>query len=184
LIDGVFVPGGGDRPCQLDSAGHTFAGFPKTDGGLVGVIWARAANVTCDRPDQKSWFWIYAMGPGGEYMPHRRGLLMLHANAGITFDLERMRAIHSGAAPVRFSATAGAPRNGLVDVWVFVDGQLKFSRTKLQKEDGAIAIGIPFVPGDRFLTLVSTDGGNGTDYDHLVLGDPVIHVNNAGMDVR
>ena len=41
LIDGVFIPHGDEkRPVQLDSFGHTFAGFPETDGLSSGPIWA------------------------------------------------------------------------------------------------------------------------------------------------
>ncbi len=38
LIDGVFVPAGGPRAVQLDSAGHTYAALPATSGLSYGVI--------------------------------------------------------------------------------------------------------------------------------------------------
>ncbi len=49
---------------------------------------ARAAEVKAEtRPS----YWIYALGSAKQYMPKGRGLLALHSNAGITFDLEAMR---------------------------------------------------------------------------------------------
>ena len=39
LIDGVFTFDGTRHPVQLDSAGHTFDGFPATDGLDGGSIW-------------------------------------------------------------------------------------------------------------------------------------------------
>ena len=54
-----------------------------------------------------------------------------------------------------------APSDGLADVWVFVDGRLKLKRTATppgrRRGQGGRGAG----PRDRFLTLVSTDGGNG-----------------------
>ena len=37
-LDGVFVLEDTSHPVQLDSAGHTFAGFPKTAGGTYSCI--------------------------------------------------------------------------------------------------------------------------------------------------
>ena len=39
LMDGTFVPDGRRGPVVLDSAGHTFAGFPPTSGESYGSIW-------------------------------------------------------------------------------------------------------------------------------------------------
>ena len=40
FVDGVFIPDSRERPVQLDSAGHTFAEFPKTDNRSWSYIWA------------------------------------------------------------------------------------------------------------------------------------------------
>jgi hypothetical protein len=39
---------------------------------------------------------------------------------------------------------------------------------------------VPLNPGDRFLTLVSSDGGYGTAYQWNTLGDPRIELAGGG----
>ncbi|MCG2685701.1 MAG: NPCBM/NEW2 domain-containing protein, partial [Planctomycetales bacterium] len=183
LIDGVFVPNGKAGPVQLDSAGHAF-GFPGTDGQVYGSIWARAAGVRPgdERETTITQYWVYEMGRGGQFMPDRRGLLGLHPNVGITFNLEAMRRAHPGAVPSSFRAVAGmgnADRvasyaNCTTDLWVFVDGRLKFKRIGLRRRDGAVKVDVELGPSDRFLTLAVTDGGDGIHADWFVLGDPVL----------
>jgi hypothetical protein len=105
LIDGVFIPDGGSTPMALDSAGHTFDGFPRTSGKSYGLIWARAADVNAAA--NGSQLWVYGLGRGEQFMPQHRGLLCMHANAGITFNLETMRKLYSSGRPARFRALAG-----------------------------------------------------------------------------
>ena len=45
-------------------------------------------------------------------MPSRRGMLMLHANSGITFNLEQIGKLRGGGRPAWFHAVAGAPATG------------------------------------------------------------------------
>jgi hypothetical protein len=194
LIDGVFVPDGGAGPMVVDSAGHTFDGFPKTAGRLWGSIWARAADIRKDGREQHDEYWIYAMGRGQQFMPRNFGLLAMHANVGITFNLEAMRTLYPGVRPARFHAVAGvADARGfssdhdyaafvssseaqLADIWVLIDGRLKMSRTQLRPQDGPVKVDVELGPKDRFLTLVSTDGGNTSNYDWVVLGDPTLEM--------
>ena len=139
LIDGVFVPDTTAGAVQLDSAGHVFDGFLPNSGKTNGSIWARAASIK-PQPQGENRGWVYAMGLGGEFMPEKRGLLGMHANAGITFHLEAIRRAHPGVMPARFHAVAGLPyeldafpppAGGLANVWVFVDGSLKLKRIGL-----------------------------------------------------
>ncbi len=118
------------------------------------------------------------MGEGDEFMPDGRGLLGLHSNGGITFDLAAICQAHPNVLyPVRFSAFAGlGHRWGLVDLWVFIDGQLKFRRTGLVQTDTPLHVEVVLRPSDRFLTLVCTDGNLKVGCDWAVFGDPVLHV--------
>jgi len=185
LIDGVFVPDGSAGPVQLDSAGHVFDGFPVTDGCAHSSIWARAAYAEPGRRAESERHWIYIMGRGEQFMPNKRGLLGLHPNAGITFSLEAIRRVFPEIVPCKFHAIAGladarplAPAaDGKADVWVFVDGRLRLKRIGLRPDDRALEVSIPLGPTDRFLTIVSTDGGNGYDNDWVVFGDPVLFMN-------
>ena len=67
----------------------------------------------------------------------------------------------------------------MAEIWVFVDGCLKL-RSALKptpaKWSGAVPIDIALKPTDRFLTLVTTDGGDGIDHDWVVFGDPVLQI--------
>jgi hypothetical protein len=184
LIDGVFVPDGENGPVQLDSAGHSFAEFPDTTRKAFGSIWARAAEIQPADRTSEVLYWIYAMDRGDQFQPDNRGLLGLCPNAGIAFDLEMMRRRHKGVVPFRFHATAGMAdasslyptADGMADLWVFVDGQLKLKRVGLRPQDGTLKVDIELGPTDRFLTLAVTDGGNGLGADWVVFGDPVLLV--------
>jgi hypothetical protein len=190
LIDGVFVPSGGDDPVVVDSVGHTFGGFPRTGGNTWGSIWARGAEV---KPIAKSGgqekdhkFWVYAMGRGKQFTPNDRGLLGMLTNTGITFDLEAMRTLYRGALPTRFRTVAGVPEAHcvappdivqLAEIWVLIDGHLKFSRAGLRPQNGPVKVDIALGPKDRFLTLVATYGGKESrNFDWVVFGDPVLEM--------
>ena len=172
LIDGVFIPCTGADPMQLDSAGHVFA--------FSDYI----AN-----PQNKSWGPIWAGGVipqalgttlgttlrrGYDYSSPWHSVLGMHSNKGITFDLERIRHANPGCRVVRFTTVAGNPleSNGTCDVWVFVDGKLRFRRQTVTIDDGELKINVALNDQNRFLTLVSTDGGDGGYGDAVIFGDP------------
>jgi hypothetical protein len=90
LIDCIFLPDGNQGPVPLDSAGHTFNGFPRVNGMSTGSICATAADVATK----------------GKTAAGQGGLLGFHSNAGIAFDLQAMRQRYAGVRPVRFRATA------------------------------------------------------------------------------
>ena len=196
LVDGVFVPNGKDGPVQLDSAGHLFEGFPTTSGMTWGSVWSRTANLAqvsfpLSERTKTTDNWVYAMGAGLQYMPQRLGLLTLHPNVGVTFNLEAIRKLYIGERPARFRALAAVviPEKSQLkwlrsrsDVWVFVDGQLKLKRMYIEDKDTPISLDIELGPHDRFLTLVGTDGGDGQAWDLLVLGDPRLEMLPTGED--
>jgi hypothetical protein len=90
--------------------------------------------------------------------------LMMHANLGITFDLNAIRADLPSAEITRFAADAGlssmAPREGNADIWVLVDGKLRFSQKGIREKGKAFPVEINIGKSDRFLTLITTDGGD------------------------
>jgi hypothetical protein len=186
LIDGVFVPDGRTGKVRLDSAGHAFDGFPQTCAMAWGSIWPRAAEVKPDFRTMDRYYWVYAITNAKRFMPQGRGLLGIHSDTGITFDLEAIRRVHEGAAPSRLRALAGLgdvrrlkpdATTGLVDLWIFIDGKLTFKREQIRLQDGAIVLDQIIGPNDRFLTLVVTDGdGLSRNYDFMVLGDPVLEM--------
>ena len=106
-------------------------------------------------------------------------VLGLDANKGITFDLEAIRRANPDWKLVRFRAMGGntEPKSEQgeavwADLWVFVDGQVRFQRREINRYSGGLPAVVPIKDGERFLTLVATDGGNTIWYDHTMFGDP------------
>jgi hypothetical protein len=171
FVDGVFIPNGANGPVQLDSAGHVFADCPITDNKTCESLWAGRSGSDSATLDNIS------------YASDGHGVLVVNANKGITFDLEAIRRANLDCKLVRFRAVAGntelASEEGMpvyADVWVFVDGQVRFRRREINRYNGAIPVVVPIGDNDRFLTLVATDGGNGYQQDHIIFGDPRIEL--------
>jgi hypothetical protein len=187
MIDGVFVPSPEGKQVKLDGADHRFD-FPPNLGVAYGSLWARRTESALEtNRDATIDFW------GGRTLPGiierlkqlRHGLLAMHSNVGITFDLRTMQMIHR-RSPNEFRAAVGNLENSHVwkpeeisnvkrtaDFYLFVDGRLRFERLGFRREDGEQNITVPLSPRDRFLTLVVTDDGN-LEFDHVMLIDPVI----------
>lgn len=91
----------------------------------------------------------------------------MHANLGLTFDLDAIRSDYPGTDVMRFVAEIGlspaATREGNVDVWVLVDGKVQYCQKKITEKGKDYPVDIKLGKSDRFLTLVSTDGGD-VDY--------------------
>lgn len=177
FVDGVFIPDGSRGPVQVDSAGHLFADCPITQNRTALVIWAGGVIPT-------NLASIQTTLDGINYASQGHGLLLLDANKGITFDLNAIRRANPGWTIKRFVSVAGNPEGsmkpndpvtrgaGSADFWVLVDGKLQFWRREINSCSGIAAISVPIKSEDRFLTLVSTDGGNGIDWDCITFGDP------------
>ncbi len=174
LVDGVFIPDGGKGPVQVDSAGNMFAGFPDAYNATWKHIWAGSA-IPADLP-------ITAVLGGVDYASPPHCLLFMHTNNGITFDLEAIRRANPGCKLLRFRAVAGSSGGAMyapdgtrviADLWVLVDGKVRFERREIDGYSGAFLVLIAINDDDRFLTLATTDGGNDNIHgDWTMLGDP------------
>jgi hypothetical protein len=168
LVDGVFIPDGSKESVQVDSTGRRSDGFRGGADAAGQYIWAGGTMPP------------YPTTIGGvDYATANHGVLLLHANNAITFDLEAMRRATPGCRVLQFRAVVGnvetASQNGddvLADVWVLVDGRKRFTRRAINRWNGAMPIALPLGGQDRFLTLAATDGGNGVSCDWIVFGDP------------
>lgn len=97
-------------------------------------------------------------------------VVALRANAGITFDLHRMRQqLPESRAARRFTAVCGVPENIAdyskryragyvpgVNVAVLVDGRERFSRSDVTPNQASAKIELELTPADRYLTLTVT----------------------------
>jgi hypothetical protein len=166
FVDGVFVPCGRRGPVQLDSAGHSFAWFPSVAPYTFGTVWAGKDAITT------------AELSGTDYSSPGHAMIELHANKAITFDLAAIRRANPGWKLMRFSAVAGNTAQShpkasvFADLWVFVDGQVRFQRREINRYNGAMPAVVPISDKDRFLTLAATDGGDNIGWDHTIFGDP------------
>jgi hypothetical protein len=201
FVDGVFIPGSRESRVQVDSVGHVFSEFGPKCNAAAGNIWAggtipvltssmprNVAALLPSLPPDKTL--MPTSLDGVDYAGPSHGLIFLPANNGITFDLEAIRRAHPEARLARFHAVAGnteiASDNGLyevsADLCVLVDGSARFRRRDFNKYMGVFPISVPLADGDRFLTLVATDGGNDIGFDWLLFGDPVLELSIAAPE--
>jgi len=166
FVDGVFVPDGNDGPVFVSSTGVVFEDCPKTNGTcfeaiLNGALF-RAGSLDL-HPGQLS---------GRTYGTRAAPSMSMHPNAGITFDLDKIRSSMPEIQIERFEALCGVSQTAVhyaqrdsdpnkirVDFWVLVDGRVRFSRTLKAVPSQAEQIGVPLGPRDRFLTLAKTSPG-------------------------
>jgi hypothetical protein len=163
FIDGVFIPDNRQGPVILSSQGHSFSEFPDTSGlGWGGIVYIE--ETLLKRPIKLN---------GVRYGVPGKSALFMHGNAGITFDLKKIREVFPGSLK-EFRAVYGIADDywmgvgcpAYADFWVLVDGQVRFSRKGVQVHQGG-SITVALSDSDRFLTLVTTDGGKGSpEYDN------------------
>jgi hypothetical protein len=194
FVDGVFIPNGKSGTTQVDSIGRTFAGFPATSGDCWGgAIMARRPRFESSLQQIRLEFfgnvygyvnWLHIASKSEELSPQGLGVIGMHSNSGITFDLHAMRARHPDKQIVRFRALVGNLESRLeagdashtADAWVLVDGKLRHHRKSFNRESGLEEIDIPLADRDRFLVLAVTDDGGDTAYDWVAFGDVVIEM--------
>jgi hypothetical protein len=192
LVDGLFVPPAVESRCQADSHGNAIL-LPGCSGATWGPVWARRRiHVDLDpfshRLDQDDeGFWgagtITAMLDRLRWA--RDGLVGLHANIGITIDLEALRRQRSGKVSRLRGIVTLLERShvsqpflpkSLADFRVYVDGKERYQRLKFSREDGDAQFGATIDDADRYLTLVVTDSGDGNLFDRVILIDPVLEL--------
>jgi hypothetical protein len=97
----------------------------------------------------------------------------MHPNAGVTFDLDKIRSSMPDIRIERFAALCGVSQTAVlyaqrdwdpnkisVDFWVLVDGHVRFSRTLKAVPAQSQQVGIPVGQRERFLTLATTSPGD------------------------
>ena len=166
FIDGLFIPDGRTQQV-VSSQGHVFSDCPETNGECHANL-----SVT-PKPGIWAWPWNSRTGivrfNGQIYGDPSNPFLMMHANLGVTFDLNAIRALSPDIRITHFIAQTGiadfeepAPCNA--DFWVLVDGQVCASRRHVTFKGVLSDMSVELTPSDRFLTLITTDGG---DIDQL-----------------
>lgn len=187
FVDGVFVPNG---PCAVSSAGHTFEGFPITTGTFWSDITASPVfNFTATNEAGEILYrqqFIATLDSKSDVNTESaKPMILMHANSGITFDLNKIRDAFTNAAIVGFRADCGVTKNAMVkmrhDFWVLLDGQQVFHYSQAAGDDTAQTICIPIRPDQSFLTLATTDGGDNTSYDWCIFENAVLELAPKGL---
>lgn len=179
-IDGVFVPDGRSGQVLVSSAGHTFSECPVTNN----IYYMEIINSKISDPAVPA-LWNEVTYGNGIYGTRTCPGIFMHANLGLTFDLDAIRTDYPGTDALRFAATIGlspaATREGNVDVWVLVDGKVRYCQKNIIEKGKEYSVDVELGKSDRFLTLVSTDGGDidypapelrATDSDWAIFAEP------------
>ena len=187
FIDGVFVPDLDNDGVQATSAGDIFAECPDTNGKFwVGIKDGGPHSTQQGIPEHMLTL------AGIEYGTKENPSIFIHANQGITFDLEEIRNNFPGSAVDRFTATCGLSDSIFTvspeysrgnsdnlpvgDFWVLVDGQVRFSKIGQTPIDDPQFIDILLDNNDRFLTLVTTDNDQDVAYVWSLFAKPMLHI--------
>jgi hypothetical protein len=196
FIDGTFVPNKTGDPIQVDTHGGAIR-VPKDHGDYTwGPIWARRAVKDPSLVDKSADSWGAKTYPViTERLTHcRLGGIGIHASVGITFDLKAIGKVHPGRI-TRLKAILANLENSKehnpewasnnpppsADYRVFVDGQLRFEKLAFTRNVDGLPFWVDLSPKDRFLTFVTTDGGNSNRYDHIVVIDPVLEITDSDL---
>jgi len=179
FIDGVFIPDGGDGPVVISSDGHTFNDCPDTDSTFCWDIFNGDATNLDDQ--------YRTLLDGKQYGTFIHPAITVHSNAGITFDLDKIRASLPGTRIVSFVSLCGIGDHSVHDIsfsadfWVLVDGQKRFEWKGAARQHKARNIRIRLNEQDKFLTLVVTDGGKLREDTNAIGRDWGIFANAALM---
>ena len=176
LVDGVFVPDGGEGKQVVSSAGHMYHDCPDTNGYAWSEIISVGGPILYGTTGVRFEPRLGSVVFGGMDSP----AIYMHSNAGITFDLSRLRDVLAGRSLVRFVADLGmcmAERQlRRADVAVLVDGEVRFSWKELSAADGMIPVEVWLGEEDRFLSLVVVNSVDSTELDFVLFGRPAIEM--------
>ncbi len=179
FVDGVFVPDGAVKPFPISSAGHVFSDFrddtsnswymPICNNSEI-IMASNGGGMQNQRMIMK----------GKVYGVPSAPLLVAHANAGITFDLDAIRHAQPGTRILRFSSQAGIldPATGAnndISFMVLVDGETRYIQKEYFKESSPLSIQVNLSDGDRFLTLICTECSDNAG-DWSIFAEPVLEL--------
>ena len=174
FIDGIFIPDGEQGlDIVVASTGLTFQGCPDTSGGSRGYLINGAAF---QNGESKHFGRLQGRVFGTKAFPS----IGMHANAGVTFDLEALRRSIPDRHITHFRSLCGVsdtvalfckegyygnPKYRVtVDFWVLVDGKVQFHNTlnAVPSEPVSIDVALPYTA--RFLTLMTTESQGGRSF--------------------
>ena len=185
FVDGIFIPDG-ETTQIVTSRGDVFARCPDTSGLFDVDLFANPQPGILEADFREGTIRFY----GKEYTDKSENTsIVMHANHGLTFDLEAMRKTYNRSIE-QFRSRIGIadlnePHPCNADFYVLVDGQIRYSLCQYKQKGVLNDVSVEIHDTDHFLTLVTTDGGD-TDYrgedfykraiscDWCIFTDPVL----------
>ncbi len=161
FIDGIFIPDG-DTPQIVSSRGDVFEECPDTSGVYSMDLLANPRPEIFKTEHRGTGTIRF---DGQEYTDESgKSCIVMHANHGLTFDLEAMRRSYKRDI-IRFTSQIGIADlkencSCNADFWVLVDGQVRYSLRQYKQKGVLNDVAVEIKSTDRFLTLVSTDGSD------------------------
>jgi hypothetical protein len=162
FVDGVFVPGGSAKQI-VTSRGDVFAECPKTSGIFDYHIMVNPKAEVL-KTDLRAGTIIFNQQVYGQ---NGRPCIVMHSNLGITLNLDAIRQFYQGSI-TRFVSRVGIadlqePHPCNADFWVLVDGKVRYSLQRYKQKGVLNDVSVEIKDTDRFLTLMTTDGGDADD---------------------
>lgn len=154
FIDGVFVPNSANASQIVSSLGDVFDECPATQenfylGVTTGISVLNGRPIVLNNVD---------------YGRSDRNSIFMHTNLGVTYDLNAIRSQLADIRITRFQSTVGlcnsSWRDSNADFWVLVDGKVRYRKENVQQKGIVDFLDIELSDDDRFLTLITTDGGD------------------------
>ena len=166
FIDGVFIPDGSAGDVVVSSQRSIFSECPDTNGQYCWDIFNGDATLL----DQQ----YRTVLDGRQYGSFAHPAITIHSNAGITFDLDKIRDSLLGSRIVAFTTLCGLSGktndkhiHSRSDFWVLIDGRKRFGMTTSRWQSRVSSVHIDLTGQDKFLTIIVTDGGkNEGTYEH------------------
>ena len=174
FVDGVMVPDSEDGTVQIFTKGHLFRECPNTNG----LYFDEIRNGGSIRMTEGYTFPMTFNGQ--QFGTAEKPALFMHANAGITFDLEAIRKAMPAFRVTAFRARcvlfekSDRIRTEKTDIFVLVDGRTKFKRLGFDQNYMALSVDIPIQEMDQFLTLITTDGEGSIAIDWVGFLEPYL----------
>ncbi|MFC1762070.1 NPCBM/NEW2 domain-containing protein [Planctomycetota bacterium] len=179
FVDGVFVPNGAMGPVRISGEDHVFDDCPPTSGRFYSEIAHGGRLLTFGTTEYRT-----LTLDGTVYGTQEHPAIVIHANAGITFDLEAIRTAHPGFEFTRFRSICGISQNvpngveANASIWVLVDGEERLQKIGVTPIQGAIPVDVQVDRLDRYLTLMVTDGDQikepSISNDYGLFAEPVL----------
>lgn len=181
-ITSVFIPSKDGRLEGLPS-GLSLPNLPQTTGVGYGVIWSGAEmpSVTVRYP-----IGIPTKLPGYNFVGAGQQALVMHTNCGVVIDLDAVRRMNPDYEIVAVQAVtgnasgpseAGGEADFRSEFLTYLDSELAMRSTFVRSNPDELRVAhidLSVHASNRYLTFVSTDGGDGNHQDWVILGDPVV----------